>query len=120
MSLTPPCTGAVTCSGIKRLYPGCAAHIPTVAKYYCNWERSILKKRAIPFSPDLLRGIVVFLFVIDEPGLAVGYLLGFLGLLRIDEILSLTAKQIQLTSSGWAILIFINREQSLRASPRLS
>ena len=98
--------GGDFCSGLKRLYAGCAAHIPTVAKYYCNWERSTLKKRAIPLSPDLLRGMVCYLFVINEPGLALGFLLGFLSLLRIDEILSLSAKQIQLTSSGWAILIF--------------
>ena len=50
--------------------------------------------------------MVVYLFVLGESRLALGFLLAFLGLLRIDEVLTIQCKQVHITSSNWAILSF--------------
>ena len=48
----------------------------------------------------------MYLFVVDEPRIALGFLVGFLGLLRIEEILGLQFKHVHITRTNWAILSF--------------
>ena len=105
-------------SGLKRLCSGSSTQLPTVCKYFDNWSKGVLVKRAIPLSPELLQGMVCYLFVVNEPRLALGFLLGFLGLLRIEEILGIKCKQIVITRSGWAILSFPDSKGSkLKGEP---
>jgi integrase len=76
-------------SGFKRLYPSCKRHLDTSNLYYKNWTRSIIRVRALPLSPVLCKGIVSVAICKQKPRLAVAFLLAFLGLLRVSEVLQL-------------------------------
>ena len=105
-------------SGLQRLCSGTVKQVPKVAKYFNNWSKCVVRKRAIPLSPELLRGMVIYLFVLNEPRLALGFLFGFLGLLRIEEILGLQFKHVHITRSRWAILSFPDSKGSkLKGEP---
>jgi hypothetical protein len=57
-------------SGLKRLYPVCKKHLDTTKLYYNNWVKVTPRKRAFPFTLELIRGVAAMALIDDQPRLA--------------------------------------------------
>ena len=67
---------------------------------YRNWCKTVIRSRAYPMSADLAKGMACVCLVEGQPRLAVAYLLSFLGLLRVSEILTLRVSDLKLISGS--------------------
>ncbi len=47
-------------SGLKRLFPRCRRHLETATLYYNNWSKATLRVKALPFTPNMVRGGSIF------------------------------------------------------------
>ena len=81
--------------GFKRLYPACRRHVDLAALYYRNWARTLVRARACPLWPDLVRGMVAAALLDKRPRLGVLFLFAFLGLFRVSEALHVTYASLQ-------------------------
>ena len=66
----------------------------------------LTRERAIPLSANLVQGMAAAAFTKQKPRLAVSFLLSFLGLLRVSEVLSLTVSSLVFLRSDLLRLIF--------------
>ena len=82
-------------SGLRRLYPRCRRHLGTAQQYCKFWGKGIRRRRALPLPADVLVGMVGVAFAYGDEKGAVTMLVGFLGLLRTEEMLSLRRRQLR-------------------------
>jgi integrase len=76
-------------SGLKRLFPRCRRHLDTASLYHSNWVKATKRVKALPLTPELVRGVAAFSMVQGNTGFALTVLIMFAGLLRIGETLQL-------------------------------
>jgi hypothetical protein len=50
-------------SGLKRLFPRCRRHLDTASLYHANWVKATKRVKALPLTPELVRGIAAFSLV---------------------------------------------------------
>ncbi|CAK0801547.1 unnamed protein product, partial [Prorocentrum cordatum] len=81
-------------SAVARFCPGARAAIPTTRQCLRNWDTVLVLKRAFPVFKELARAMVGAALAYDRADLAALVLAGFLGLLRLAEIESVTPSQI--------------------------
>jgi integrase len=93
-------------AGIKRLYPRCRKHLDTTGAYYKNWSKATVRVRALPFTPDFVRGLASLALIDKKPRLAAGFLVAFAGLLRIGEVIQLRASNVNCLRPNFSILSF--------------
>ena len=93
-------------SGFKRLLPSCKRHLNISNLYLKNWTKCLTRERAIPLSASLVQGMAAAAFTKQKPRLAVSFLLSFLGLLRVSDVLSLTVSSLVFLRSDLLHLIF--------------
>jgi integrase len=76
-------------SGLKRLFPRCRRHLDTASLYHSNWVKATRRVKALPLTPELVRGVAAFSMVQGNTDFALTILIMFAGLLRIGETLQL-------------------------------
>ena len=81
-------------SGLKRLVPRARKGLVVTTFYLNNWRRTVTRRRALPFTALVIKGLAGFAFAEGRWGLGAMLLAGFVGLLRTDEILDLRVRQI--------------------------
>lgn len=81
-------------SGMGRFFPKSRRNMPTARQYVKNWCRQVSRKRALPLSIDMVKAMAALALMRSRRDLSVLLLLGFLGLLRTDELLQLRRDQI--------------------------
>ena len=83
-------------SGISRLLPRARRHIPTSRMYIRNWGTTLARKRACPLPRELVLAMAGAAFLRRRPDVAAVLLVGFAGLLRTAEMVSLKREQLLL------------------------
>ena len=100
-------------SALSRLVPAASAHLATSRRWMRNWTGTLRRKRALPLSQGLVDGIVGAAVLLDEPRTGLMIAVGFAGLLRTDEIISLTPRQIRFgRQNRTAMLTYENTKTS--------
>ena len=106
-------------SGFRRLLPSCKRHLNTCGLYYKNWTKCLMRERAIPLSAELVQGMAAAVVTKQKPRLAVSFLLAFLGLLRVSEVLSISVSSlIFFVPTCFIICVPIRKGQNAKAAPR--
>ena len=105
-------------SGLRRAIPQARRRLEVSGQYYKNWVRVTVRTRAIPLKSEWVRAFATHAFLKGEPDLAILLLTGFLGLLRVSELTSLTYAQILPCTPGGFYLCFPNSKGAqLKGSP---
>ena len=81
-------------SGFKRLLPSSKRHLDISSSYIRFWGKSVPRQRALPLTPELCKGIAAVAIARQKPRLGLAFILAFLGLLRVSEVLNIRAKHI--------------------------
>jgi integrase len=76
-------------SGLKRLFPRCRRHLDTASLYHSNWVKATKRVKALPLTPELVRGMAAVSMSRGNASFALTILIMFAGLLRIGETLQL-------------------------------
>ena len=84
--------------GFKRLLPGCKHFLEVSNQYYKNRSRTVPRKRALPLKAEWLRAFAVYAHTQKLHRMVLLLLAGFLGLFRVDELLSLKFAQLTFLS----------------------
>ena len=92
-------------SGLKRLYSRSRRQLDTATRYFDNWSKTIVRKRAAPVPAPLLMAMTALALLQRNGQLAFSLLIGFLGLMRSGEILRLTARQCSIHGGGRMLFI---------------
>ena len=82
--------------GLKKLYIKCSKKLQITSSYVKNWQKSIKRVRALPLEQAILLAMASIAIVKKRQSLAVILLIGFNGLLRANEMLTLTYGQISI------------------------
>ena len=91
-------------SALGRYLPSCKRHIAVTKQYLKNWTGTLSRRRALPLSEVVVRGMIGLAVSQNELRLAVCYALGFTALLRTDEIVTLCPDQIRYTAGARSAL----------------
>jgi integrase len=92
-------------SGLKRLYPACKRHLDTTKLYYDNWVKVTPRRRAFPFTLDLIRGVAALALIDGQPRLAGAFLVCFAGLLRVAEVMHLKQEDVKFLNPRVVVLL---------------
>ncbi|CAK0803465.1 unnamed protein product [Prorocentrum cordatum] len=85
-------------SALKRLYPKCRKRLDIASLYCKSWTRTVHRRRALPLPANVVVGMAGLAFAFGEDRVGISFLIGFLGLLRTGELLSLTVGRIKIAS----------------------
>ena len=92
-------------SGIRRFLPRWRNHTHSAGQYLRNWRRSLSFRQALPLPADVILGIAGVALADDRPRIAVAYLVGYVGLLRITELLKLTPFQLHFVRNSSSVIV---------------
>jgi integrase len=91
-------------SGLKRLFPRCRRHLDTASLYFSYWVKATKRVKALPLTPELVRGLAAVSLVKGNVSFAVTILLMFAGCLRIGETLQLKLSHFNCLRSNCCII----------------
>jgi integrase len=107
-------------SGLKRLYPESKQALNSANAFYKNWLKLIDPQRAWPISNELARAMAVVLWRQHRVVMASLFLVAFVGLFRIGELLELLTSDLQFCSSDLVLFSLRRSKGALRrGSPEL-
>ena len=101
-------------SGLKRLYPRCRRHLEISSSFMRSWAKALHRNRALPLPKDLLLAMAAAALLKNRPRLAFALLVGFLGLLRTGEILSLKKDMLSIHGEGSLLVVTLPETKSGR------
>ena len=80
--------------------------------YFANWRRTLVRKRAWPFTALVTRGLAGIALHIQRPDLAAVLLLAFVALLRPREALALSFADIRHYAQGRRGIVFLRASKT--------
>ena len=101
-------------SGFKRLLPSCKKHLDVSSSYIRYWGKSVPRQRALPLSPELCKGVAAVAIARHKPRLGLAFIISFLGLLRVSEVLNLKAKHILFVHAELVHLVIADSKGATR------
>ena len=101
-------------SALKRFYPRCKKHMSISSHYTKCWSKELNRLRATPLPSEILIGMVGMALARGEPRVAITVLVGFIGLLRTGELLSLVPGQINFFGGVLAVISLAESKGSKR------
>ena len=104
--------------GFKRFYPKCKRHLDTSSQYLNNWTRAVRRTRALPLPADACLAMASISLLWGWPRFGLSLLLGFLGLLRTGEILSIMKKQVSILGGGSLLVIALPNSKGAKRKGR--
>ena len=102
-------------SGLKRFYPRLRRRLDLSGMYYKTWVKLIKRRKAIPLTKDLVRGMAVAGILYGRPDFAAAILVGFAGLLRTGEICSIQMKDVRIVRDDLMSISLDNSKGALRS-----
>ena len=81
-------------SGLSRFVPGSRLRMPTARLWFRNWQREIVRKRALPIPCFVVKGMAGMALAFNRRDLAVLLPLGFACMLRTGELLGMQKRDI--------------------------
>ncbi|CAK0857154.1 unnamed protein product, partial [Prorocentrum cordatum] len=94
-------------SGLKRLVPRARKALTVTGFFLNNWRRTVSRCRALPFTPLIVKGLAGMAFAEDLWNFGTALLVGFVGLLRTDEILGLRSRRVMFYESHQKAIIIL-------------
>ena len=99
-------------SGLKRFYPRCRKHLEVSSSYMRSWNKALHRNRALPLPKDLLLAMVAVALLRNKHRLGLALLVGFAGLLRTGEILSLTKGMLSVHGADSLLVVTLPETKS--------
>ena len=90
--------------GLKKLYPRCSKKLQITSSYLKNWQKAIKRVRALPLGREILLAMASIAILKRKQSLAISLLVGFNGLLRANEMVTLTFGQISILKKDTLIV----------------
>ena len=81
-------------AAVRRFLPAWRDHTALARMYLRNWSRTLTIRRALPLPVDIIMGMIGVAAVQDKWALCGAMYIGYLGLLRTGELLSLRVSQV--------------------------
>ena len=101
--------------GLKKLYPKCSKKLQITSSYVKNWQKAIKRVRALPLEHEVLLAMASIAIVKKKKGLALILLVGFNGLLRANEMLTLTFGQMSILRKDTMVITLEDTKGSKRS-----
>ena len=95
-------------SGLSRYIPRSRKAIPVTRLYIQNWQHTLKRARALPLTVAVVKALCGVAVVHHKPRLACALLVGFVGLLRTDEIIRMQKDWIQFNTAGTRAVIALH------------
>ena len=92
-------------TAMRRFLPGVRPHLHLAQQWANNWRRDLSRRRALPLPLHVCLGMAGAAAARGHPRFAVILLVGFFGLLRSEELLTLQPRQVIITSPSTAVLL---------------
>lgn len=86
-------------SGFKRLFPKYRKALEMSSLYFQNWSKTVPRKRALPLKPDWVKIFATYAYTQGHLRMGLMFVVGCLGLFRIEELLHLKLAQLSLLSN---------------------
>ena len=102
-------------SGLKRFYPRLRRHLDLSGMYYKTWVKLIKRRKAIPLTKDIVRGMAVAGLLYGTPDFAAAILIGFASLLRTGEICSIQMKDVRIVHDDMMSVSLSNSKGAVRS-----
>ena len=99
---------ANTLSGFKRLLPQCRRYLEVSGLFYKNWARATPRTRALPLKGERVKAFCSFASASKRPNVGILVVLGFLGLLRVNELTSLQFSQLTFVNSELCYIVLVD------------
>ena len=87
-------------SAFSRFLPGCRLLIPVTRLWFRNWQREVVRVRALPIPAKVVKGLAGMALALGRRDLAALIPLGFLCVLRTGELLALRPADITFSPFG--------------------
>ena len=87
-------SGAALISALARFVPEARRHLPQASFLMANWRRTVKRRRALPFAEEVVKALSGIAFMRKDFQLGMAILIGFLGLLRPAELVSLRVEDV--------------------------
>ena len=101
-------------SAIGRFIPRCRRSLTISRSFLKNWDKTIARKRALPLPLPLVFAMSGASIVLQRTDMAALLLVGFLGLLRTSEVVTLKPSQILFLGPDHAVISLANTKTSVR------
>jgi integrase len=101
-------------SGLKRLYPESKHALNSATAFYKNWLKLINPQRAWPVSSSLVRAMAVILWRQHRVVMSSLFLVAFVGLFRIGELLEVIPSDLQFCNAELIIVSLRRSKGALR------
>ena len=99
-------------SAAQRLLPRLRGKLAVSKFYFANWRRTLVRRRAWPFTALVTRGLAGIALHLQRPDLAAVLLLAFVALLRPREVLTLTYAGIRHYAQGRRGIVFLRASKT--------
>ena len=99
-------------SGISRFCPGARLRIPTTRLWFRNWQREVVRVRALPIPAEVVKGLAGVALAMERFDLAALIPLGFLCMMRTGELLNLTKDDIIFSPYGSSAIITLRQTKT--------
>ena len=99
-------------SALARFVPGCRKALATSRQYLTNWGRTITRHRALPLPQKVVVAMAGAALAFERADLYALLLVGFLGFLRTNELLTLTPQDITFLAGNSRAILSIRESKS--------
>ena len=89
--------------GVKRFSPS-SDRLETAKQYYRNWARSVVRKKAHPYSCQMVQSMAAYFCLRGHPRVAFLALLAFAGLFRLGELFTLKLRHVNVVSNIFCVV----------------
>lgn len=99
--------GWATDSGLKRLNRNSRRHLETSSSYLRNWQKATVRTRAMPVTLECIQAMATVAFIRGRSELSQALLSGFVGLLRVSELLHTTLGHMNFFKKDYMVLTLV-------------
>ena len=105
-------------SGLSRWIPGSRGRLPTARLWFKNWNREVVRKRALPIPVTFLKGLAGLALAVKRVDLSALLLAGFLCMLRPSEIFGMRRQDVLFSPLGDSAIMPSTRQKPRGQTPR--
>ena len=106
-------------SALKRFYPEFKLKLPRSSQYYKNWSKEYHPVRAIPATWELTEALVGAALETNQGPTALLVVLGFVGMLRTSEMMTLTYQHLVVHPNHQHISLVIPESKTSNGNPQV-
>ena len=99
-------------SGLSRWVPGSRGRLPTARLWFKNWNREVVRKRALPIPVKFLKGLAGIALALKRVDLAALLLTGFVCMLRPSELFGMRKQDVLFSPLGGSAIITLRQTKT--------